>query len=150
MRRRTLLSTTGALGAAALSATTAGRAAAAPSARPAGVSAPPGADGPLRVPVILFDGVEELDFAAPYEALSAAGHFTEREVRVRYVTVDGPRSVTAAYGSRVRVDHRWSLDDADLLVVPGAATRAVRNQVCGPRSGAASFPGRRPKRPARD
>ncbi|MET9992887.1 DJ-1/PfpI family protein [Streptomyces mutabilis] len=112
MNRRTLLHATTALGAATLTAGTATRADAATPATPA-------RDRPLRVHVVMFDGVEELDFAAPYEVFSASGHFADRKVDVRYVTLDGPRTVEAAYGTRLRVDHGWAPRDADLLVVPG-------------------------------
>ncbi|MFE6479171.1 DJ-1/PfpI family protein [Streptomyces rochei] len=112
MNRRTLLHATTALGAATLTAGTATRADAAPSARPA-------RNRPLRVHVVMFDGVEELDFAAPYEVFSASGHFADRDVDVRYVSLDGPRTVQAAYGTGLRVDHGWAPRDADLLVVPG-------------------------------
>ncbi|MFJ8150241.1 DJ-1/PfpI family protein [Streptomyces sp. NPDC096094] len=113
MNRRTLLRTATALSAAGLATgvptTSAG--AATPSAS--------GRRAPLRVQVVLFQGVEELDLAAPYEVLSASDHFTERDVEVRYVALDGPRAVTAAFGTRLRVDHRWAPEEADLLVVPG-------------------------------
>ncbi|MBB4980474.1 DJ-1/PfpI family protein [Streptomyces nymphaeiformis] len=74
---------------------------------------------PLRVHVAMFDGVEELDFAAPYEVFSAAGFFTPRPVEVRYVSATGARTVTAAYGTTVRGIRPWAPDEADLLVVPG-------------------------------
>ncbi|WP_433548654.1 DJ-1/PfpI family protein [Streptomyces sp. CA-294286] len=83
-------------------------------------AAPRRADAaPLRVHVVLFDGVEELDLAAPYEVFAASDHFTDRDVDVRYVALDGPRTVTAAYGTRLRADHAWAPEKADLLVVPG-------------------------------
>ncbi|GAA2252541.1 DJ-1/PfpI family protein [Streptomyces atrovirens] len=112
MNRRTLLHATTALGAATLTAGAATRADAAS-------SRTPGRDRPLRVHVVMFDGVEELDFTAPYEVFSASGYFAGREVEVRYVTLDGPRTVEAAYGTRLRVDHGWAPEEADLLVVPG-------------------------------
>jgi transcriptional regulator GlxA family with amidase domain len=71
------------------------------------------------VHVVLFQGVEELDLAAPYEVLSASGHFTDRDVEVRYVALDGPRAITAAFGTRLRADQGWAPQKADLLVVPG-------------------------------
>ncbi len=74
---------------------------------------------PLARPGRPVPGVEELDLAAPYEVLSASDHFTERDVEVRYVTLDGPRTITAAFGTRLRADHRWAPEEADLLVVPG-------------------------------
>ncbi|MEE1929822.1 DJ-1/PfpI family protein [Streptomyces sp. TRM 70351] len=90
-------------------------------AAPSSAAAPPGRPrtGPFRVHVVLFDGVEELDFAAPYEVFSAAGYFTDRPVEVRYVSVTGPTTVRATYGTRVRVEHGWAPREADLLVVPG-------------------------------
>ncbi|MEV7169480.1 DJ-1/PfpI family protein [Streptomyces sp. NPDC093224] len=78
-----------------------------------------GAGAPLRVHVVLFDGVEELDFAAPYEVFSAARFFTDRTVEVRYVAVSGPGYVRAAYGTRLAVEHGWDPRQADVLVVPG-------------------------------
>ncbi|MEV0126411.1 DJ-1/PfpI family protein [Streptomyces sp. NPDC050703] len=113
MNRRTLLHATTALGAATL--TTA--AAAAPA--EASASGSPRRDRPLRVHVVMFDGVEELDFTAPYEVFSASDHFADRPVRVRYVTLGGPRTVRAAFGTGLRVDHGWAPEEADLLVVPG-------------------------------
>jgi transcriptional regulator GlxA family with amidase domain len=71
------------------------------------------------VHVVLFDGVEELDLAAPYEVLAASDHFTDRTVEVRYVALDGPRTVTAAFGTRLRADRAWAPEQADVLVVPG-------------------------------
>ncbi|WP_329027254.1 DJ-1/PfpI family protein [Streptomyces sp. NBC_00690] len=75
--------------------------------------------GPFRVQVVMFDGVEELDFAAPYEVFSAAGFFTSRPVEVDYVRASGPAAVTAAYGTRLRGIGRWAPEEADVLVVPG-------------------------------
>ncbi|MFC8790782.1 DJ-1/PfpI family protein [Streptomyces cinereoruber] len=119
MNRRTLLRTATALGAAGLATgvptATAGASTAAGTAAPSGS----GRHAPLRVQVVLFEGVEELDFAAPYEVLSASDYFTERDVEVRYVAHDGPRAVTAAFGTRLRADHRWAPQEADILVVPG-------------------------------
>ncbi|MFI6642743.1 DJ-1/PfpI family protein [Streptomyces sp. NPDC050504] len=127
MNRRDVLRASTALGAAgavgAVAAAAAAPAAASPSATPtATADAPVGARAatrPLRAHVVLFDGVEELDFAAPYEVLSAAGFFTERPVEVRYVTATGPGTITAAYGTKVRVQHAWAPHKADVLVVPG-------------------------------
>ncbi|MEV7418584.1 DJ-1/PfpI family protein [Streptomyces sp. NPDC089919] len=79
------------------------------------------ADGgkPWRVQVVMFDGVEELDFAAPYEVFAAARFFTDRPVDVRYVTTGRPRTVRAAYGTAVRVGHGWAPEEAEVIVVPG-------------------------------
>ncbi|MFF9570503.1 DJ-1/PfpI family protein [Streptomyces sp. NPDC014685] len=114
MDRRQLLRATTALGA------TGALAATATTARATG-SGPAGPDParPLRVQVVMFDGVEELDFAAPYEVFSAAGFFTPRPVEVRYVSATGARRVTCAYGTVVRDIRPWAPREADVLVVPG-------------------------------
>ncbi|WP_404962350.1 DJ-1/PfpI family protein [Streptomyces sp. 147326] len=78
-----------------------------------------GGGTPLRVHIVMFDGVEELDFAAPYEVFSAARFFTDRPVEVRYVTASRPGFVQAAYGTRVGVEHGWTPEQADIIVVPG-------------------------------
>ncbi|MET9778743.1 DJ-1/PfpI family protein [Streptomyces sp. NPDC006367] len=112
MKRRTLLHTATALGAA-------GIAAGAPAHRSAAAPLRREGSGSLRVHVVLFEGVEELDLAAPYEVFAASDHFTDRGVEVRYVALDGPRTLTAAYGTRLRADHAWAPEEADILVVPG-------------------------------
>ncbi|MFE7132390.1 DJ-1/PfpI family protein [Streptomyces sp. NPDC057638] len=119
MKRRELLRTSTALGA-----TGAFTAAAAATGAPVGArERPEGADkgrgGPLRVQVVMFDGVEELDFAAPYEVFSAAGFFTRRAVQVRYVSASRLSGVTGAFGTAVGGIHRWAPEEADILVVPG-------------------------------
>ncbi|MCK8680030.1 DJ-1/PfpI family protein [Streptomyces lichenis] len=111
MNRRNLLRASTALGAAGAVG------AAAPS--PATAASPGARTGPLRVQVVLFDGVEELDFAAPYEVFSAARFFSSRPVEVRYVSATGPGTIRAAYGTRVEVEHGWAPREADVLVVPG-------------------------------
>ncbi|MFI5844787.1 DJ-1/PfpI family protein [Catenuloplanes sp. NPDC051500] len=83
-------------------------------------SAPPWtADRPLRVQMVLFDGVAEQDFIGPNEALTIAGFATGGAVTAGYVTADGPRTVDALGGTRIVVDRGWSPRDADLLLVPG-------------------------------
>ncbi|MFF6788830.1 DJ-1/PfpI family protein [Streptomyces filamentosus] len=128
MNRRQLLRTTAVLGVAAPPAATATGAAAASGPVPARErepspeqEPPPGQtpSRPLRVHVVMFDGVEELDFAAPYEVLSAARFFTPRPVEVRYVSATGARAVTGAYGTVVRGLRPWDPGAADVLVVPG-------------------------------
>ncbi|MFF8815431.1 DJ-1/PfpI family protein [Streptomyces pactum] len=118
MNRRTLLRTAATAGAAGLASGVPAATAATPASGTASSSGSGDRD-PLRAHVVLFRGVEELDLAAPYEVLAASGHFTERDVEVRYVSLDGPGTVTAAFGTRLRVDHRWAPAEADLLVVPG-------------------------------
>ncbi|MGE7391072.1 DJ-1/PfpI family protein [Streptomyces sp. NPDC004126] len=119
MNRRNLLRATTALGATGAVTGLTGAGAGAAAAAGADARRPAGGGGPLRVHVVMFDGVEELDFAAPYEVFSAARFFTDRAVEVRYVTASRPGTVQASYGTRVRVDHGWAPDEADVIVVPG-------------------------------
>ncbi|GAA3236356.1 DJ-1/PfpI family protein [Streptomyces lavendulae subsp. grasserius] len=86
---------------------------------PAASAAGGGGVKPLRVHIVMFDGVEELDFAAPYEVFSAARFFTDRPVEVRYVSTSRPGTVRASYGTRVGVEHGWDPRQADVVVVPG-------------------------------
>lgn len=67
----------------------------------------------------MFDGVEELDFAAPYEVFAAARFFTARPVEVRYVSATRTPGITGAYGTAVGGIGRWAPGEADILVVPG-------------------------------
>ncbi|MER7468078.1 DJ-1/PfpI family protein [Streptomyces sp. NPDC097981] len=117
MNRRDVLRATTAIGATGAVAGATGLGASAPA---AATERPPArSGGPWRVHVVMFDGVEELDFAAPYEVFSAARFFTDRTVDVRYVTAARPGFVRAAYGTRVAVEHAWAPDEADVVVVPG-------------------------------
>ncbi|WP_285527640.1 DJ-1/PfpI family protein [Streptomyces lavendulae] len=114
MNRRDVLRASTALGATGAVSGVAGIAGA-----PAASAAGGGGVKPLRVHIVMFDGVEELDFAAPYEVFSAARFFTNRPVEVRYVSTSRPGTVRASYGTRVGVEHGWDLRQADVVVVPG-------------------------------
>jgi transcriptional regulator GlxA family with amidase domain len=74
----------------------------------------------VQIGIALFQGVEELDWAGPWEVLSAwARYFPDDQVRVcTLAPADEP--VTCAKGMRVLADHTW--DDhptLDVLVYPG-------------------------------
>jgi putative intracellular protease/amidase len=72
------------------------------------------------VAILMFDGVQIIDFAAPYEV------FGQAMFNVYTVSADGG-PVTTAMGLNVNVDHAF--DDApaaDIILVPGGDTRAVR------------------------
>ena len=111
MQRRTVISATG-LSAAAV---------AAGLATPAEAVArqPWSPENAMRVQIVMYDGVEEQDFAGPYEVFALAGRLSSGAVQVGYVTSARPRTVTGAYGTIVTVDHGWSPHDADVIVVPG-------------------------------
>ncbi len=65
----------------------------------------------LKVAVVLFDGVEELDFAGPYEVFAQAADV---------FTVAASETVRGSHGLKVSADHTFATaPEADVLVVPG-------------------------------
>ncbi|MCM2392544.1 DJ-1/PfpI family protein [Streptomyces albipurpureus] len=77
---------------------------------------------PLRVHLVAFDGVEELDLFGPLEVLAGAaamGH----PVTVRLVTSGQPGRVTCGFGTEVAVPGAWEPRAADVVVVPGGGFR---------------------------
>ncbi|MET9800120.1 DJ-1/PfpI family protein [Streptomyces sp. NPDC006368] len=73
--------------------------------------------GPLRVHTVLYDGVEEQDFAGHVEVFGIVG---EERVTQSFVCVDGARALTTAAGMEIVCRTPWSPRSADLIVVPGA------------------------------
>ncbi len=71
---------------------------------------------PLRVHTVLYDGVEEQDFAGHIEVFGIAG---EEQVVQSFVTVDGTRRVTTSSGMEIVCRDVWSPRSADVIVVPG-------------------------------
>lgn len=84
----------------------------------------------ITIGILLFDGVEELDFAGPWEVFSALASL-DKDLRV--VTIAEHEGVVqCSKGLRVLADHR--LDDApalDVVLVPGGqgTRREVENPV---------------------
>ncbi|WP_405659077.1 DJ-1/PfpI family protein [Streptomyces sp. RK9] len=115
MDRRGLLRSTAAVGAAGATAWGAGGvvSAAARERRQEGRG-----PGPLRVHIVVFDGVEELDFAGPLEVFGAARSVGQR-VETELVTSGGPGGFTGRFGTRVTDVGAWDPDAADVIVVPG-------------------------------
>ncbi|MFD5096505.1 DJ-1/PfpI family protein [Amycolatopsis thailandensis] len=85
----------------------------------AGVTAPAAsAATPLRVQILMYDGVEEQDFIAPVEVLGLTGKLTGGAVVSSLVGLR-PGPVRCTYGTVVEVPRAWSPGEADVLVVPG-------------------------------
>jgi transcriptional regulator GlxA family with amidase domain len=73
----------------------------------------------MKIRIIVFDGVDEIDFIGPYEVLRRAAKLARpAEVDVRLVSVEPQAQVTAANGLRFLPDGVLE-DSADLIVVPG-------------------------------
>ena len=78
-----------------------------------------------RIAIAIWDGVEELDLAGPYEVLTAWARSSERTITVKTYAADGG-SVTASHGLKIVPD--GSLDeigDVDLFLLPGGDTRPL-------------------------
>jgi transcriptional regulator GlxA family with amidase domain len=80
----------------------------------------------FTIAIALWDGVEELDFAGPYEVLTAWARMSERPITVRTVSrVAEP--VRCAHDLMVVPDSTWEdIGKLDLLVLPGGDTRPLQ------------------------
>lgn len=72
---------------------------------------------PLRVHTVLYDGVEELDFAGPVEVFGIVEY--AQRIEQTFVSADGPGTVTTSSGMEILIRKPWSPRSADLIVVPG-------------------------------
>jgi transcriptional regulator GlxA family with amidase domain len=80
----------------------------------------------VNIGVALFEGAEELDWAGPWEVLSAwSSGWPDDGVDV-FTVADGDGPVQCAKGLRVLADHTWeTAPPLDVLVFPGGrGTRA--------------------------
>jgi transcriptional regulator GlxA family with amidase domain len=73
---------------------------------------------PLAIGIVVFDGVEDLDFVGPWEVLRLA-QAAGADLRVRLYAVDETLAVTAARGLRFQADAQLGGEDLDLVIVPG-------------------------------
>ncbi len=90
--------------------------------------------GTMTVGIILFDDVEVLDFAGPFEVFAVAGNITEGGFKVVTVAerADTTKPIIARNGLKIVPDH--ALTDAphlDLLVVPGG--QGTRREISNPK-----------------
>src|SRR5688572_10455159 len=84
-----------------------------------------------NIAVLLFPGVEELDFAGPWEVFSYLEHLRPGACRVFTVSEHGGE-VRCAKGLRVLADYSFAgAPRADVLVVPGGI--GTRAEVDNPR-----------------
>ena len=79
----------------------------------------------MRIAIAVFEDAEELDFAGPWEVLTAWSFLYPNDVEVVMVG-DSTDPVTCAKGMRVVPEVSWEdLGDVDVLVYPGGrGTRA--------------------------
>jgi transcriptional regulator GlxA family with amidase domain len=80
----------------------------------------------FRIAIALWDGVEELDFAGPYEVLTAWSRMSERPISVQTVAPSA-EAVRCSHDLRVVPDTTWGdVGKLDLLVLPGGDTRPLQ------------------------
>jgi transcriptional regulator GlxA family with amidase domain len=72
----------------------------------------------MRVEVLMYDGVSEMDTLAPFKVFSLARRLGG-DIDVELVTADGQGEVTATDGVRFAGLRRWQPERADVLVVAG-------------------------------
>ena len=78
------------------------------------------------IAIALWDGVEELDFAGPYEVLTAWARMSERPISVRTVA-SSAGAVRCSHDLKVVPDSTWEdVGKLDLLVLPGGDTRPLQ------------------------
>jgi transcriptional regulator GlxA family with amidase domain len=78
------------------------------------------------IAIALWDGVEELDFAGPYEVLTAWARMSERPISVRTVASSAD-VVRCSHDLKVVPDSTWEdVGKLDLLVLPGGDTRPLQ------------------------
>jgi transcriptional regulator GlxA family with amidase domain len=75
---------------------------------------------PLRIVIVLFDGVEELDWAGPWEVLASWANMWPDDAVEILTVADTSEVVRCANGVRVLADATWDeLGTVDVLVYPG-------------------------------
>lgn len=75
---------------------------------------------PKNIAILVFDDVEILDFAGPYESFATAGRIDDSGLFNVYTVSEKPRSVMAR--DRLSINPQYSFSDAphaDILLVPG-------------------------------
>jgi transcriptional regulator GlxA family with amidase domain len=74
--------------------------------------------------VYLYDLAEELDWAGPWEVLSAWATGWPDDGVTTFTIAESEEPIVCAKGLRVLADHTWeTAPDADVLVIPGGDSR---------------------------
>jgi transcriptional regulator GlxA family with amidase domain len=80
----------------------------------------------FTIAVALWDGVEELDFAGPYEVLTAWARMSEKPISVCTVAARA-EAVRCSHDLKVVPDTTWDdVGKLDMLVLPGGDTRPLQ------------------------
>lgn len=86
----------------------------------------------MKITIVVFDGVDEIDFVGPYEVFRRAAKLLPG-LDVRLATLEPQAQVTAANGLRFAPDEVLE-GAADLLIVPGGgwaarAAKSIRQEI---------------------
>ncbi|GAA0417764.1 DJ-1/PfpI family protein [Streptomyces luteireticuli] len=81
---------------------------------------------PLRVQILVYDGVEEQDFIGPRDVFGHAVH-AGAQVETTLVRPSAPGEVTCFFGTKVTVPNAWEPTDTDLLIVPGGGDQLIKD-----------------------
>ena len=78
----------------------------------------------MTIAVAIWDGVEELDVAGPYEVLASWGAQSNGNAVHVYTVAERADEVRCAHGLRLLPDRTWSdVGEIDVLVLPGGNAR---------------------------
>lgn len=72
----------------------------------------------MRVQIVTYDGVEDMDVIGPHQVLALAGRLGA-DVTATLVTGGEPAVITTAFGVRIDVGTGWSPEAAEVVLVPG-------------------------------
>lgn len=79
----------------------------------------------LKIGILVFDGVEELDFIAPFEVLNYANKLQPNSVQVSLIS-EHMQQLKAFNGLRFMPDTTFGqTNDLDILIIPGGKGRLV-------------------------
>lgn len=74
----------------------------------------------MNIQILIYEGFDELDAIGPFEVFANAGQMVD--CKASLVTVDENDRIRASHGMTIEPD--GSLDDPDLLVIPGGGWNA--------------------------
>lgn len=72
----------------------------------------------IKIGIVVFDVVEELDFVGPYEVLKVALTYGAK-ARVRLYSTGDSLELTGSNGLRFKADARLGAEPLDIVIVPG-------------------------------
>ncbi|MGQ4409899.1 DJ-1/PfpI family protein, partial [[Kitasatospora] papulosa] len=81
---------------------------------------------PLRVQILMYDGVEEQDAIGPRDVFGHAA-LAGGPVETTLVRAAAPGEVTCFFGTKIIVPTAWEPSEADLVIVPGGGDQLIND-----------------------